>query len=129
MISLLILDIAVAPRAAESSAFVAYLVGAFVIIVMVETIILRLLGWGTFRRSFVDALLMNLVTTLIGAVGLFVLPELVALLPAALVLSILIEGLILMRRRKEHSSGKIWLTSIVANIVSYALVFFLPWFY
>ena len=129
MISLLILDIAVAPRAAESSAFVAYLVGAFVIIVVVETIILRLLGLGTFQRSFVDALLMNLVTTLIGAVGLFVMPILVALLPAALVLSILIEGLILMRRRKEHSLRKIWLTSIVANIVSYALVFFLPLFF
>ena len=126
MISLLILDIAVVPRAAESGAFVAYIVGAFVIIVVVETIILRLLGWGTFRRSFVDALMMNLVTTLIGAVGLFVMPILVVLLPAALVLSILIEGLILMRRRKEHSSRKIWLTSIVANIASYALVFFLP---
>ena len=129
MTPLIFLDIAVAPRASESSAFVAYLIGVFVIIVVIETIILRLLGWGDFRRSFVDALIMNLVTTLLGALGLFIVPDLVFLLPAALVLSILIEGLILMRRHKEHSLRKIWLTSIVANVVSYILVFFLPLFF
>lgn len=95
------------------------------VIVLAEAIVLRLLGWGTFGRSLLDAFLVNLASGLVGGCALAAglsLQANAALwlgLLAAFVVSVAIEGggLWLLRRRP---AGETWRAALAANLVSYA---------
>ena len=89
--------------------------------------------WGNFRRSFIDAFMANLLSTLVGFITLLVSPYiglgslftvLSGFLVVACVLSILIEGASLLRL-KRHAASRTWLVAIAANLVSYAGLFLL----
>lgn len=100
---------------------------------LIESIVYIALKWGNFRRSFIDAFMANLLSTLVGFIVLLVSPYiglgnlfnvLSGFLAVACVLSILIEGASLLRL-KRHAAGKTWLVAIVSNLVSYAGLFLL----
>lgn len=108
------------------------------LIVLVEAVVLRLLKWGNFWRALLDAFLMNLASTLVGACAfaagtLSLDPTTVWLgLLTGLVLSIIIEGgvLLLLKRYPDRptplapplraAQRQVWLAALVTNLVSYA---------
>jgi hypothetical protein len=103
------------------------------LIILLEAAVLRLLKWGTFQRSLLDAFLMNLASTLIGGVIVAVFlfaetaPQALLALLSGWVLSIGIEGSTLtlvnaIRKVERHSVRQIWLASLAANTASYALL-------
>jgi hypothetical protein len=103
------------------------------LIILLEAAVLRLLRWGTFQRSLLDAFLMNLASTVIGGVIVAVFlftettPRVLLALLGGWALSIGIEGATLMlinaiRKTERHPAGQIWLASLVANTASYALL-------
>jgi hypothetical protein len=94
-------------------------------IVLAEAVVLRLLKWGTFWKSLLDAFIVNLVSTLVGATAfaagfLFAEPAAIWLsLLIALILSVAIEGGVLLLL-KRHPGRQTWLAALIANLVSYA---------
>lgn len=123
-------------------AVVAEVAGPSVLALVISTIVLLLgiplieagvymaLNWGNFKRSYKDAFLVNLITTLVGVVLGVVMPNLFrdnplsspsAFLVAAFVLSVLIEGAILVRLKRQ-AAGRTWLVAVASNVVSYALL-------
>ena len=100
----------------------------FLIVVGLETAVLKLMGWGSTGRSLRDSFLMNLVSTIIGAILFIFLAGLDSIylpLLIAFILSVLIEGLILLPLNQTEDKRQGWIISLVANIVSYALIFIL----
>jgi hypothetical protein len=105
----------------------------FLAVVLIESLALRLLKWGTFWRGLRDALVANgasaLVGLLIGCVllsgasfGGLTLPALVG----AWLLSIVIEAGAL-KLLSSHSWREIWIASLAANTASYVLAGPLFW--
>ena len=96
------------------------------IITIAEAIVMLLLKWDKFGGSLWASLLMNVTSTIFGGVliALGVLGGSYAWLVAAFVLSVLIEGgvLMLMKRGEVRQN---FLTSLIANLASY-LVIILP---
>ena len=96
------------------------------LITIAEAIVMLLLKWDKFGRSLWASLLMNITSTIFGGVliALGVLGGSYAWLVAAFVLSVLIEGgvLMLMKRGEVRQN---FLTSLIANLASY-LVIILP---
>lgn len=111
-------------------------IGLFILLLgipLVESMVYIALKWGNFRRSFIDAFMANLLSTLVGFITLLVSPYiglgslftvLSGFLVVACVLSILIEGASLLRL-KRHAASRTWLVAIVSNLVSYAGLFLL----
>jgi hypothetical protein len=118
----------------------------FVPILIIETLALWGLRWGSLGRSLVDALIANIASTIFGLVfftlffnisfqcqriptsdGLHSVQSCdwtispVLWFAAMVVLSILIEGGVLLLRRR-HPPRKTWIAAIAANIASYALL-------
>jgi hypothetical protein len=100
----------------------------FLAVVLIETVALRLLRWGTFWRSLRDGLLANLASALVGLVigcvalgnsGFGGLPF--AALIGAWLFSIVIEAGAL-KLLSSHTWRKIWIAALVANTASYVLV-------
>jgi hypothetical protein len=109
------------------------LIVLFLGIPLIEALVYMALKWGNFKRSFKDAFLVNLITTLVGFGLLAVQPYLPnrnvlsrpdSFLVVAFILSILIEGAVLLRLRR-HSTGHTGLVAIAANVVSYAGLYLL----
>jgi hypothetical protein len=94
----------------------------FLLIVLVETVALQLLRWGDFRSSLKASILMNLASTLLGLVLLWLVPALGFLgIAIAWVLSVLIEWLVL--NRLHHGENRRSLViATVANLASYLLL-------
>ena len=100
---------------------VALIIGTL-IIVFIEAAVLKLLKWGTFRRSLLAAFTMNLVTTLIGLCGLsFLFLTTAPVLIVEFLLSVLVEGGILVLF-KRGAARENWLAALLANLASYLLV-------
>jgi hypothetical protein len=120
--------------------------GLLLLIALVEAVVLRLLSWGGFGRSFVDSLLMNMASTLVGIVlSIFagnlwqtcgydpsrggrwcewlISPS--VLLVLAGLLSVLIEGGVLLLRGR-HPPRQTWLAALACSVVSYG-IFGLLW--
>ena len=91
------------------------------LIVAVEAAVLFFLKWGTFKRSLLAALVMNLVTTLIGGGMIFLLSNIYLGLLVDFLLSVLIEGGVLMLFNRE-TVRKNWIAALAANAVSYLLI-------
>jgi hypothetical protein len=89
----------------------------------VESIVMLLLRWDRFGRCLWAAFLMNVASTFVGSV-------LIAYagwatvhiwLPVSFVLSVLIEGGVLMLM-KRGAARQNWKVSLIANLVSYLLI-------
>lgn len=95
------------------------------LIVLAEAVVLRLLAWGALMKCLLDAFLMNLASTLLGAC--IVAAGLLFADPAALwlglgvgfVLSVLLEGGVLLLL-KRHPWRRALAATLAANLVSYA---------
>ncbi len=96
------------------------------IITIAEAIVMLLLKWDKFGRSLWASLLMNITSTIFGGVliALGVLGGSYAWLLAAFVLSVLIEGGVLMLMKRGAVRQNL-LASLIANLASY-LVIILP---
>ncbi len=96
------------------------------IITIAEAIVMLLLKWDKFGRSLWASLLMNVTSTIFGGVliALGVLGGSYAWLVAAFVLSVLIEGGVLMLLKRGEVRQNL-LTSLISNLASY-LVIILP---
>jgi hypothetical protein len=103
---------------------------AIVVIFVIEAIVLVLMKWAPLGRSVLDAILMNLASTLVGLIGicgLFTLPlggsnldftGGIIFLVVTFIVSVVVEALVLTWLRR-HPPRQTWLTSLVANGVSY----------
>jgi hypothetical protein len=118
----------------------------FLPIVLVESLVLWRLSWGSFRRSLGDSAIVNLASTLVGLVlfALFVqtafqcvrvpagdgqhtvnscgwvVPPLLGLV-ALWALSVAIEGGVLLLL-KRHAPRQTWIAALAVNAVSYLLL-------
>lgn len=93
------------------------------IITIAEAIVMLLLKWDKFGRSLWASLLMNITSTIFGGVliALGVLGGSYAWLVAAFVLSVLIEGGVLMLMNRGAVRQNL-LTSLIANLASYFVI-------
>ena len=114
----------------------AAIIGALILFVgipLVETVVYLVFKWGNFKRSFKDAFLVNLITTLVGFGLVALQPSLPydnvlsrpgSFLVVAFVLSVAIEGAVLMRLKRQ-SASRTWLMALFSNVVSYAALYLL----
>ena len=101
---------------------VAFVFILFLLIVLVETVALQLLRWGDFKPSLKAAIWMNLASTLLGLVLLWLVPALGFLgIAIAWALSVLIEWLVLMRLHRGENRRNL-IIATVANLASYVLL-------
>ena len=123
MQSLPVFDVAGPSLVAGLLAFgVAFVFILFLLIVLVETVALQLLRWGDFRSSLKASILMNLASTLLGLVLLWLVPALGFLgIVIAWALSVLIEWLVLMRLHRGENRRNLILAAL-ANLASYLLL-------
>ncbi len=103
------------------------LIVAFLLISAGEALVMKIMDWGTYGRSFLDALLVNLVSTIPGIVVAQYFPsmEFVGFL-AAFAVTLLIEGGILALLRR-HPASRAMMVALAANLASYlvlALIYF-----
>ena len=99
-----------------------------VIVVLLESLVLWRLGWGSFKRSLLASFVMNLVTSILGiGVVMFTLPLGLWGFLIDFGLSVLVEGGILMLF-KRGAAKENWLAALAANAVSYMLIM-LPFYY
>ena len=100
-----------------------------VLIVVVEALVLRFMGWGPFIQALLSAFLMNLVSFV---VGIFYLPLLgtinsILWVIGAFILSVLVEAGVLALQRKARY-GKAVVPVLVSNVVTYApIAILLAW--
>ncbi len=144
MIGMLIIgDIAIGPTILFGGLALGIIV--FIPILIVETLALWGLKWGSLGRTLLDALLANLASAVFGLVFFTIfyttsfqcryIPYDSGQNPVQLcdwtispilwflvmvVLSVAIEGAVLMLRRR-HPARKTWVSAIVANLASYLL--------
>jgi hypothetical protein len=101
---------------------VAFVIILFLLIVLVETVALQLLRWGDFKRSAKASILMNLASTVLGLLFLWLVPALGFLgILIAWALSALIEWLVL-RRLQPGEDRLNLIAALVANLASYMLL-------
>lgn len=93
------------------------------IISIIEAVVMLLLKWGKFGRSLWASLLMNVTSTIFGgvliALGLF--GGSYIWLAVAFVLSVLIEGGVLMLMKRDAARQN-WIASLIANVASYLFI-------
>lgn len=104
-----------------------YSLVSLTIIILIETVVLRLLRWGSWKIAFLHAFIINLVTSLIGT-GLITLAKaqgftddipVSVLFSAAFLLTVIIEAVELKVLRRSASFLRATVNSLVANIFSY----------
>jgi hypothetical protein len=94
----------------------------FMLIVLVETVTLQLMHWGNFKSSLKASVLMNLASTLLGLVLLWLVPALGFVgIAIAWALSVLIEWWVLTRLHQGENRRNL-LIATVANLASYILL-------
>jgi hypothetical protein len=98
------------------------------LIALIEATAMVALKWGAFRQAIIASLVMNLASTILGAVLLIIFPHppFWGLL-IAWALSTLVEGGILMAFQRG-APGKNWRAALIANLASYLLLI-LPSYY
>jgi hypothetical protein len=135
-------DVAIMPMTFNTGCLSGVLL--LLVVALAEGIVLRVMKWGTFKRSIIDAGLANIGSTLPGIVfslAWFFSDFQCTMVPVAQhymkqcdwiispilslvimwALSVLIEGAILLRL-KRHPAHQTWKTSLVANTASYILL-------
>lgn len=108
---------------------IAVLILVIFLIALIEAVILTLLGWEYFRKSLIVSIIMNIASGIIGGILLVLVPHPTIFgLIIAMILSIIIEGGIMMRFRSDVV-GKTLLVVFLANLCSYAVVIYPAYFY
>ena len=108
--------------------FAGFGIVAYLVLSLLESIVLRLLKWGTYWRSLLASLLMNLPSTLVGflLIWLVEFPRLnrlgIWLILAAWALSVAIEGGVLVLMKRDGGRQN-WIAALAANTASYLLLF------
>ena len=103
---------------------------AYLALSLLESIVLRLLKWGTFWRSLLASLLMNLPSTLVGFWLIWLAAFLrlnrlgIWLIPATWALSVAIEGGVLVLMKRDGGRQN-WMAALAANTASYLLLIFI----
>ena len=104
---------------------------AIPIIFVIEAAVMLALKWGPVGRTILDAIMMNLASTLLGLIGVcsflynapnFDLTGAILFLVITWAVSIAVEGIVL-TLLKRHPKRKTWLTVIAANAASYVVMF------
>jgi hypothetical protein len=119
-----IADVAVTPIALIAGVSVLVV---FLPVLIVETIVLWWLRWARLGRAALDALVMNVASTVVGATLVFAVYELDTLLSVLLGLltawglSTMIEGGVLWLMRRE-AMRRIMFVSAIANAASYLIL-------
>ena len=91
-------------------------------IILLESLVLWRLHWGTFKRSLLVALIMNVATFILGiGVVPFTLPLGIWGFLIDYAISVLVEGGILMLF-KRGAARENWIAALAANTLSYLLV-------
>ncbi|MDX2214537.1 MAG: hypothetical protein SFY66_14695 [Oculatellaceae cyanobacterium bins.114] len=135
MVTIVIADVGLGPIARDPAIPLLVSVGLFVAIVMIEGAVLWAFRRKSLGRSLLHALIMNLVSTVIGvvltALYFLLISQILVSAPAALrvglfllstwVSSVLIEGLVLLGLKWENQL-KTWQAVMVANALSYILL-------
>jgi hypothetical protein len=99
------------------------------LIALIEGVILTLLGWEEFKKSLVVSTIMNVASGILGGILLVLVPHPSVMgLVIAMILSIVIEGVIMIRFRPNVIRLTL-LAVILANLLSYAIVIFPSYFY
>jgi hypothetical protein len=99
-----------------------FLVLLFSLIVLIESVVLQVLHWGSFKRSLRGSFWMNLASTLAGFLVLGLVPRLGFLgLLVAWAISVLIEWAVLARFQPGNKRYTLSL-ALSANLVSYLLL-------
>lgn len=96
----------------------------FVVVMLVETLVLRLLDWGTLRRSFLDAVLINIVSVVPGLIAGFfaqIVNVTVATVALTFIVTVVVEGLVLLWVRR-HPSWVTWRAALLVNAASYSMI-------
>jgi uncharacterized membrane protein YjjP (DUF1212 family) len=101
----------------------------FVIIILMETLVLRGLKWGSQWASFTDSVIVNIVSALAGVFllafsGTALKLGLEPLLLILGTLTVLIEGVIL-TLMKRHPLRQTWIAAVAINVVSFAFIYVL----
>ena len=97
----------------------------FLLVVLAESVILQLLGWGDLKQSLRSSTIMNLVSGPFVIISLALVPRLgLSGLLVSFVISILCESLVLARLKKV-TLREIWWIVIAANLTSF-IIFILP---
>jgi hypothetical protein len=100
------------------------------VIFVVEAVVMLLMKWGSVGRTLLDALIINVASSLLGmlaACGFLFnaasmnVPEVLAFLVITWAISVVVEGVVL-TLLKRHPRRKTWITVLVANTVSYVLM-------
>ena len=92
------------------------------LIVTLETTALQLQHWGTFRDCLKGALVMNLVSSLVGFGAYALVPALKLLgILISWALSVLIEGFVL-SRMAPGDTRRAYRVALVANLASYLIL-------
>jgi hypothetical protein len=100
----------------------AFFIILFLLIALVETVALQLLRWGDFKRCLKASVMMNLASTVLGLLFLWLVPALGWLgISIAWALSVLIEWLVLMRLQPGERRLNL-MAAVVANLASYLLL-------
>jgi hypothetical protein len=103
----------------------AWSVASFCVIVLIESVLLRLFRWGRIVPVLLTGFFINLVTSLIGTGFIVVFPDLAKRLPfavwfaAAFILTVAIEGVLLKAAKRSTGFGRAMLLSGVINLASY----------
>lgn len=94
-----------------------------IVISIAEAVVMLLFKWGTFGSSLLASLLMNVTSTIFGGVlivlGFYSDPYI--LLAIGFVLSVLIEGSVLMLMKRDGGLRN-WIVSLAVNSASYLII-------
>jgi hypothetical protein len=104
-------------------------IGLLLIIAFIEALVLRGLKWGSLRVSFIDSLVINLLSAMVGVLlfafsGTALNQGWAPLLLILGTLTVLIEGVIL-TLMKRHPLRQTWIAAVAINVVSYAFLYVL----
>ena len=98
------------------------------LISVIEAVVLFLLKWNKFGWCLLVSLLVNVISTIfgissamVGSFGFFSNSSIWLAVVIAFVLSVLIEGLLLMLVKRGETRQN-WLVSLIANSTSYLLI-------
>jgi hypothetical protein len=96
----------------------------WLVFVVIETAVLQFVNWGEFRTCLKASFLANLFSGIIVILSLIMIPRLgLAGLIAGVLLSIIIEGFVLLRL-KPGAKRQSWLAAALANIASFLILIF-----
>ena len=99
-----------------------------ILIIVVEAVILwRWFNYGSFGNSIVVSLVMNVTSTIVGAilaavVGVAALGTIILLFLISWVVTVAIEAGVLGLMKRQATRAQIWRMSLTINVVSYLLL-------